>query len=170
MLADGRFPALEETLTIRPQPRSAIAGAAARIARSGAITFSSQAAYQSDSGTSSRSRQRAVPALLTSTSRLPKASSAAASDALAGVGLGDVEGQLRDRGAAACGAALLGGSGERLRAAGDEQHRGALGGEHARRPRPIPRLAPVIAHARPPSPRSTLSRSRSGRGSTTSVR
>ena len=35
---DGRLPEEEETLTIRPQPRSAITGAAARISRIGAIT------------------------------------------------------------------------------------------------------------------------------------
>src|SRR2546421_6410351 len=39
MLApDGRLPDEEDTLTIRPQPRSAIAGAVARISRIGAIT------------------------------------------------------------------------------------------------------------------------------------
>ena len=41
----------EQTLTILPQPRSAMLGVAARIARSGAITFSSHAACQSSSGT-----------------------------------------------------------------------------------------------------------------------
>ena len=40
-VADGRLPDDEQTLTIRPQPRSAIAGAAARINRIGAITCSS---------------------------------------------------------------------------------------------------------------------------------
>src|SRR4051794_11823592 len=38
---DGRLPADDETLTILPQPRSAIFGAATRISRSDAITFSS---------------------------------------------------------------------------------------------------------------------------------
>ena len=71
IIGEGRLPALEETLTTRPQPRSAIFGIAARISRIGAITFSSQAAYQSSSGTSSRSRHLAAPALLTTTSRLP---------------------------------------------------------------------------------------------------
>ena len=70
--ATGRLPAVLETFTTRPQPRSRIPGTSARIARSEAITFRSQAACQSSSGTSSRSRQRAVPALLTSTSGPPE--------------------------------------------------------------------------------------------------
>jgi hypothetical protein len=37
------LPALEVTLTIRPQPRSAISGAKWRISRIGAITLSSNA-------------------------------------------------------------------------------------------------------------------------------
>ena len=38
---EGRFPEEEETLTIRPQPDSAMAGASALMARIGAITWSS---------------------------------------------------------------------------------------------------------------------------------
>ena len=57
--AEGRLPAVLETLTTRPQPRSRMPGIAARISRIGAITLSSKAAYQSSSGTSSRSRRRA---------------------------------------------------------------------------------------------------------------
>ena len=39
--AEGRLPAVEQTLTTRPQPRASIGGIAARISRSGAITLSS---------------------------------------------------------------------------------------------------------------------------------
>ena len=68
----GYRAAVEQTLTMRPQPRSAIDGAMARIARKGAITLSSYWARQSSSGTSLRSRHWAVPALLTRTSISPK--------------------------------------------------------------------------------------------------
>ena len=40
-MSDGRLPAEEVTLTIRPQPRSAICGTNARISRIEAITLSS---------------------------------------------------------------------------------------------------------------------------------
>src|SRR5262249_20336404 len=70
--AEGRFPAVEQTLTTRPQPWLTMVGTIAFIARSGAITLSSYWAYQSASGTSSMWRQRAAPALLTRTSTLPK--------------------------------------------------------------------------------------------------
>src|SRR3954451_12501762 len=74
----GRLPALEQTFTTLPQPRSAMAGSAARIARMGAITLSSQAAFHSSSVTSSSERRLAVPALFASTSRRPNRSEASA--------------------------------------------------------------------------------------------
>ena len=71
---DGRLPDDEHTLTIRPQPRSAIAGAAARISRIGAITWSSHCACHSSSLSSSSERTALVPAPLTSASIRPKCS------------------------------------------------------------------------------------------------
>ena len=65
MVSDGRLPAEEATLTIRPQPRSAIAGAKARISRIEAITCSSHCPAQSSSVRSSSERAKLVPALLT---------------------------------------------------------------------------------------------------------
>ena len=121
-----------ETLTIRPQPRSPIGGAAARIRRIGAITFSSQAAYQSSSGTSSRSRRRAVPALLTSTSSWPRRSSASRDDPVGRLRLGDVDRQRLGpaaRGLARRGA-LVGGLDQPILGASDQQHVRSLGAEH----------------------------------------
>ena len=46
---DGRLPDDEQTLTILPQPRLAISGAAARISRIGPITLSSHWVCQSSS-------------------------------------------------------------------------------------------------------------------------
>ncbi len=69
---DGRLPEDEQTLTIRPQPRLAIAGAAARISRIGPITLSSHCVCQSSSVSCSRVRTALVPALLTSASIRPK--------------------------------------------------------------------------------------------------
>ena len=78
MWPDGRLPAVDETFTTRPQPRSAMAGMAARIRRIGAITFRSHAACQSSSGTSASFLHFAWPALLTTTSSWPKRSVASA--------------------------------------------------------------------------------------------
>ena len=71
---DGRLPDDEDTFTIRPQPRSAIAGATARISRIGAITCSSHCACHSSSVSSSSGRTALVPALLTSASIRPNRS------------------------------------------------------------------------------------------------
>ncbi len=71
LVLDGRLPDEEHTLTIRPQPRSAIAGAAARISRIGAITWSSHCSCHSSSVSSSSGRTALVPALLTSASIRP---------------------------------------------------------------------------------------------------
>ena len=49
----GRLPAEEATLTIRPQPRSAMPGANERISRIEASTCSSHWAFQSSSVSSS---------------------------------------------------------------------------------------------------------------------
>ena len=49
LVFDGRLPDDEQTLTIRPPPRLAISGAAARISRIGPITLSSHWACQSSS-------------------------------------------------------------------------------------------------------------------------
>src|SRR5436309_2600530 len=68
---DGRFPDEEHTFTIRPHPRSAIAGAAVRIRRIGAITWSSHCSCHSASVSSSSGRTALVPALLTSASSRP---------------------------------------------------------------------------------------------------
>ena len=70
-MSDGRLPADEQTLTIRPSPRCAIRSAAARIRRIGAITCSSHIAFQSSSVRSCSERAKLVPALLTSTSIPP---------------------------------------------------------------------------------------------------
>ena len=61
---------------MRPQPRSAISGAKRRMSRIGAMTLSSNAAYQSSSAVSSSGRMRLVPALLTRMSTTPPARSA----------------------------------------------------------------------------------------------
>ena len=131
--AEGRLPAVEQTLTIRPQPRSAIAGAAARIARSGAITLISYWARQSSSGTSSRSRHRAEPALLTRTSRAPKLSLAAASirSPASSAVTSSASASARPPASAPAVAGLLGRLGEGVGAAGDEQDRRPLGAELA---------------------------------------
>src|SRR5919107_703162 len=75
-VSDGRLPADEVTLTIRPQPRSAIPGANARISRIDAMTCSSQSPFQSSSVRSSRARANDVPALLTRMSIGPGAAAA----------------------------------------------------------------------------------------------
>ena len=72
---DGRLPEEEHTLTIRPQPRSAMTGAAARIRRIGAITWSSHWACQSSSVSSSSEQTALVPAPLTRASIRPNRSS-----------------------------------------------------------------------------------------------
>ncbi len=74
MVWEGRLPEDEHTLTIRPQPRSAIAGAAARISRIGAITWSSHCSCHSASASSSSGLTELVPALLTRASIRPKRS------------------------------------------------------------------------------------------------
>jgi hypothetical protein len=56
LVSDGRLPALEQTLTMRPPPRRAIRGAAARISRIGAMTCSSYCDRQSSSVSSSSER------------------------------------------------------------------------------------------------------------------
>src|ERR1700693_1850834 len=58
----GRLPDDDETLTIRPQPRSAITGASARISRIGPITCSSHCACQSSSVSCSTERTELLPA------------------------------------------------------------------------------------------------------------
>ncbi len=63
--ATAACPPTRSTLTIRPQPRSAIAGAKARMSRIEAITCSSHWACQSSSVSSSSERAKLVPALLT---------------------------------------------------------------------------------------------------------
>ena len=75
-MPEGRFAEDELTLTIRPQPRSAMRGAAARIRRIGAITFSSHWTSQSSSVSWSSVAIALVPALFTSTSSEPKRRSA----------------------------------------------------------------------------------------------
>ena len=75
-MSDGRLPADEVTLTIRPHPRSAMPGANARINRIDAMTCSSQSPFQSSSPSSSRARAKLVPALLTRMSTGPGARSA----------------------------------------------------------------------------------------------
>ena len=149
--AEGRLPAVDATFTIRPHPR-AIPGIAARIARNGAITFSSQASYQSSSGTMSRSRQRAVPALLTRTSRRPKRSSPAAtirSPAPASV-------TSRTRTCASPPAARHSSAASASASAPRATSSAGSPSSANRRAvwRPIPRLAPVTAQAFPPRPRS----------------
>jgi hypothetical protein len=76
LVSDGRLPAEDVTLTIRPQPRSLIPGANARISRIDAMTWSSQSPFQSSSVSSSSERAKLVPALLTRMSTGPGARSA----------------------------------------------------------------------------------------------
>jgi hypothetical protein len=152
MLAEGRLPAVLETLTTRPQPRPAIAGIVARIARSGAMTFSSHAAYQSSSGTSSSSRHLDVPALLTSTSSCPKWLSASArirSPASASVTSSSRESASPP--AAEHASRALSRSAE-PRATSSTEAPSAQSWRAVSRP--MPRLAPVTTHALPESPRS----------------
>ena len=125
---DGRFPDEEQTLTIRPPPCWAIAGAKLRISRIGPITWSSHWACQSASVSASSALTWLVPAPLTSASARPNAADYAFEQPLAGVRVGDVE---RDRlgvgGAAfaAGGRHLL----ERARIAADEHDGGAVPGQ-----------------------------------------
>ncbi len=70
-MSEGRLPADEVTLTIRPQPCSAILGANARIRRIEAITCRSHCACQSSSVSSSSGLAKLVPALLTRMSGAP---------------------------------------------------------------------------------------------------
>ena len=56
MPVDGRFAAVEETLTIVPAPRSRIPGSAARVARTALSRLSSNEACQISSVTSSSFR------------------------------------------------------------------------------------------------------------------
>ena len=101
MLRDGRLPAVLETLTTRPQPRRACPESTARISRWQAITLTSQACCQSSSGTSSRSRQLAVPALFTSTSTRAEAlARPRATMRAAASGCGHVAGERRRAAAA----------------------------------------------------------------------
>src|SRR2546423_2355082 len=153
VIPDGGLPADEHTFTILPQPRSAMPGAATRIARSGAITFSSQAACQSSSGTCSSERRFDVPALLTRTSSWPKLSVAAAtmrspaSVAVTSSGTGCAWPPRCPQPAAAS-----------SRGPAERATSSTLApSPHSRMAssRPIPRLAPVIAQALPSSPRST---------------
>ena len=152
MFADGRLPAVLETLTTRPQPRSAIAGIAARIARSGAITLSSQAACQSESGTSSRSRQIALPALLTSTSRPPKRCLASATMRSPASGSVTSSSSAAASPPARAHSSAASARSSAVRATSSTRAPSA----HSSRAvsRPMPRLAPVTAQALPSSPRS----------------
>ena len=125
---DGRLPDEEQTLTIRPQPRSAITGAAARISRIGAITWSLPLLLPVLVGQLIEGRTALVPALLTSASSRPKRSEAVRDETLAGIGVRDVEreclGAARIRGADRRGGAAVGrGRRQRLLAA-PNQHDG----------------------------------------------
>ena len=62
MRCPGRLPEDEDTLTIRPQPRSAISGIAARMSRIGAITWISHIACHSSSVSASSDRTWLMPA------------------------------------------------------------------------------------------------------------
>ncbi|MFN8218239.1 MAG: hypothetical protein U0R71_16735 [Solirubrobacterales bacterium] len=64
----------EQTLTIRPQPAAAITGAAARISRRGAVTWTAIISSHSRSVCSAGEVIAAWPALLTRPSRRPKRS------------------------------------------------------------------------------------------------
>ena len=128
------MPAVEQTLTTRPQPRSAIAGAAARIARSGAITLSSQAACQSSSGTSSRSRQLGGAGVVDEHVEGAEALVGCGEHPLAGVRGGDVErrGCLARPPVAAPARAAPRRRRQAALVARDQQHVGALGAEQPR--------------------------------------
>ncbi len=142
-------------MTTRPQPRSAIAGIAAFIRRIGAITLSSQAEYQSASGTSSSSRQTAVPALLTTTSSLPKCASAAPtmrSPASASVTSRVSAAAAASPLAAAAHSATASPSAPASRPTSRTEAPSAVSMRAVQRP--MPRLAPVTTHALPARPRS----------------
>jgi hypothetical protein len=129
-VSDGRLPADDVTLTIRPQPRSAIAGANARMSRIEAMTCSSHWPCQSSSVSSSSPLAKLVPALLTRMSGpVPPSRSAicsAASGAVTSIP------SLRETASTVAPSA----SSRRTVSA------------------PIPRLAPVTTALRPLSPRS----------------
>jgi len=70
---DGRLPAVDETFTIAPRPRSRIPGSTARIARAKLITLSCHISFHCSSVTSSKSVWYATPTLLTRQSTGPSA-------------------------------------------------------------------------------------------------
>ena len=78
MRCPGRLPEDDDTLTIRPQPRSAISGIAARMSRIGAITWISHIACHSSSVSAAIDRTWLMPAPLTSTSTVSNRSRHAA--------------------------------------------------------------------------------------------
>ena len=146
LIPDGRLAADEQTLTIRPQPRSAMLGAAARMARNGASTFSSQAACQSSSGTSSMGAPLSGAGVVDQHVEAVEALRGSGGHPLAGVGGGDVERQARGLPArpGALGGRLLDG----FLGAGHDQHPGPLG---AQAPSDLEADSPAGAgdHARP---------------------
>jgi hypothetical protein len=158
MFADGRLPAVLETLTTRPHPRSFIPGVSSRISRIGAMTLISNAAYQSSSGTSSRSRHLALPALLTRTSTGPKRSSAAAR--MRADASGSVTSWTSDSAAPPASAPAATHSSAASTTARSPRATKRTEAPSAQRRRavssPMPRLAPVITQVRPLTPRSTV--------------
>src|SRR5436190_23346597 len=148
----GRLPALEQTFTTRPQPRSTIRGIAARIARIGAITFTSQAAFHSSSATSSRPRRFDVPALLTSTSSEPNRSSAAATRRSPASGA--VTSRLIPVASPPASAHLKTASSNASCERATSTTRAPSRQSRSATARPIPRVAPVTAHDLPSISRS----------------
>ena len=73
MPADGRLPAVEETLTIAPSPLAVMPGSAGARARTALIRLSSNDACQSSSVSSSSLRMSVPPTLLTRQSTRPNA-------------------------------------------------------------------------------------------------
>src|SRR6478736_3921056 len=148
----GRLAALEQTFTTRPQPRSAIAGMAARIARIGAITLSSHAASQSSSGTSWSARLLAVPSLLTSTSRPPNGSDAAAT--MRSPASGSVTSSTSTSAGPPAAKHRPSASSSRSAERPTSTTRAPSPQSRCAAASPMPRLAPVTTHALPSSPRS----------------
>ena len=111
---------------MRPPPRAAIRGAAARISRMGARTWSSCSARQSSSVSSSSGAHEARPRVVDEHVDAAHLLGARRDDALVGVGVGDVGGDV-----VGAVAELLRGGRERRLVAPDQQHARALRDEPA---------------------------------------
>src|SRR5829696_3780961 len=131
---------------MRPQPCSAISGAAARISRSGARTLSCHWRSQSSSVSNSSGRIHDVPALLTSTSIPPRRSTQAATIRSPASGFVTLAARI----SASFGAA----SASPSRSRATSSSRAPSAASRSAVARPMPRLAPVTRQRFPFRPRS----------------